>query len=317
MISPRTHTLYLAGPMTGYDRFNFDAFEKARKHLRLLGFAVVCPAEMDLRDGFDPDAGEWTPDHHDAAARRDLLAIANVDAVAVLRGFTASAGARVEITAARWIGLPVVAALNPTTDLSASVDKWLAGRGVDIPLYTFEQGATTPTTATPPARTVLEGTSEAQRGFDGHTAHLRAVDPLVVAERAQDLAEAREHAADSPSSPRPPDKAESGEVRMIDADTGAEKGRKLARFDLLPTGPLTEIAEHYGLGAAKYAERNWERGYAWSLSYGAAQRHLTAFWSGEDLDPELGDTHLSAVAFHILAMMEFARTHPEKDDRPR
>jgi dATP/dGTP diphosphohydrolase, N-terminal len=110
--------------------------------------------------------------------------------------------------------------------------------------------------------------------------------------------------------------ARSGEVRTVDPTTGAEKGRKLARFDLIPPRPLWQVAELYGRGAKKYADRNWEKGYAWSLSYAAAQRHLSQFWAREDTDTELGMPHLAAAVFHILALMEFTRTHPEKDDRP-
>jgi hypothetical protein len=106
-----------------------------------------------------------------------------------------------------------------------------------------------------------------------------------------------------------------GEVRQVDADTGAEKGAKLARFDLIPTGPLTELAEHFGAGAKKYADNNWRRRYSWSLSYAALQRHAAAFWGGEDLDPETGSKHIIAVAWHAFALAEFMETNREKDDR--
>jgi hypothetical protein len=106
------------------------------------------------------------------------------------------------------------------------------------------------------------------------------------------------------------------EVRTVSA-TGGEKGQKLARFDLIPVGPLTELAKHYGRGAQKYADRNWEKGYEWSKNYAALQRHLFAFWDGEDLDPETGTPHVVAVAWHAFALAEFMNTHPEFDDRPR
>lgn len=105
------------------------------------------------------------------------------------------------------------------------------------------------------------------------------------------------------------------ERRVVNETTGGEKGQKLARFDLLPAGPLQAVAEHFGRGAAKYEDRNWERGYDWSLSFGALQRHAWAFWGGEDIDAETGSPHLAAVAFHALALLEFATTHPELDDR--
>ena len=106
------------------------------------------------------------------------------------------------------------------------------------------------------------------------------------------------------------------EVRITDPDTGAEKGRKLARMDLIPADPLWELAEHYGKGCSKYADRNWERGYDWSLSYGAAMRHMVQFWSGEDTDVETGSKHVIAAAWHCLALAEFMDTNRAKDDRP-
>lgn len=107
------------------------------------------------------------------------------------------------------------------------------------------------------------------------------------------------------------------ETRITDPETGGEKGRKLERFDLMPAEPLEAVARHYGIGAEKYEDRNWERGYSWSLSFAAMMRHAWRFWRGEDIDPETGSPHLAAVVFHALALMEFARTHPEKDDRPK
>ena len=108
----------------------------------------------------------------------------------------------------------------------------------------------------------------------------------------------------------------SEEVRIRNQKTGGEKGQKLARFDLVPVRPLTALAEHYGRGAAKYADRNWEQGTDWSLNYAALMRHVTQWWNGEDEDADTGSHHLTAVAWHAFALLEFAVTHPELDDRP-
>lgn len=108
----------------------------------------------------------------------------------------------------------------------------------------------------------------------------------------------------------------STEEVVYNEKTGARKGSKLARFDLIPTGPLTQLAEHYGRGSKKYEDRNWEKGYDWKYSYSALQRHANAFWGGEDIDEETGSPHIIAVAWHALALAEFMQTHPELDDRP-
>jgi hypothetical protein len=118
-----------------------------------------------------------------------------------------------------------------------------------------------------------------------------------------------------------------GEVRTT-ASSGGQKGVKLARFDLLPTGPLWSLAELYGKGAEKYADRNWEKGYEWSKSYAAAQRHMNLFWSGEyfdkheetcppDCNTHTGLPHLACAVFHMFALQEWHDTHPEFDDRAK
>jgi len=95
------------------------------------------------------------------------------------------------------------------------------------------------------------------------------------------------------------------EVRVVDPVTGGEKGAKLQRFSLIPSEFLWDLAEHYGTGAKKYADRNWERGYKWSLSYDALSRHLHAWLLGEWRDPETGSPHLIAVAWHVCTLYCF------------
>lgn len=107
------------------------------------------------------------------------------------------------------------------------------------------------------------------------------------------------------------------EERVVNEATGGQKGRKLARTDLLPAEALWLLAEHYGKGGTKYADRNWELGVNWSLNYGAALRHLLQFWQGEDTDEETGSLHVIAAAWHCLALATYFKTHPELDDRPR
>lgn len=115
-------------------------------------------------------------------------------------------------------------------------------------------------------------------------------------------------------SPAPPTPLSGAQTISVNAKTGGKKRSKPLRYDLLPVGPMAEVALLYGLGAKLYAPRNWELGYDWSLSYAAMQRHLACFWAGEDWDHD-GFHHLAAVVFHALALMEYGRTHPECDDR--
>ena len=104
------------------------------------------------------------------------------------------------------------------------------------------------------------------------------------------------------------------EVRSV-SSTGGEKGTKDERYDHIPVEALATVARHYGVGAKKYAAHNWRKGYEWSKSYAALQRHTQAFWSGEDIDEETGSPHMAAVAFHALALLTYMQEHPDFDDR--
>jgi len=118
--------------------------------------------------------------------------------------------------------------------------------------------------------------------------------------------------------PKPgPTYQELDERRITDPKTGGQKGSKLARFDLLPGDALWAVAEHFGRGAVKYGEdRNWEKGYAWSLSFAALMRHAWAWWQGEDKDAETGSSHLAAVAWHALVLLAFELRGAGTDNRP-
>ena len=105
------------------------------------------------------------------------------------------------------------------------------------------------------------------------------------------------------------------EERIKNEETGGEKCRKLARFDLIPPKALWELAEHYGKGCVKYEDRNWEKGYDWGLSIGAACRHITQFMGGEDIDYETGSKHVICAAWHMFTLATFMDTQRDLDDR--
>lgn len=105
------------------------------------------------------------------------------------------------------------------------------------------------------------------------------------------------------------------ETIITDSQTGGKKGAKLARFDLIPPDALWQVAEHYGRGASKYIDRNWELGVDWSLNFSALMRHAWAFWNGSSLDAETDTHHLAAVVFHAFALMTFERYGLGTDSR--
>ena len=84
---------------------------------------------------------------------------------------------------------------------------------------------------------------------------------------------------------------------------------------LLDSFALTQLAKVLGYGEFKYEAHNWRKGMAWSRVYSAAQRHLLAWNDGEDIDPESGLPHLAHAFCCIMFLLNYSKTHQEKDDR--
>lgn len=101
--------LYLAGPMTGIEAFNFPAFNAAAGHLRDLGHDVINPAENDGGDA----SQSWA-----YYIRQDIGHVLSVEAIAVLPGWQKSRGATLEVTIARALELPILDAdtLEPVSE---------------------------------------------------------------------------------------------------------------------------------------------------------------------------------------------------------
>lgn len=106
------------------------------------------------------------------------------------------------------------------------------------------------------------------------------------------------------------------EVRTVSL-TGGEKGVKAQRLALLPSTALNRISEVYHFGASKYSAHNWRKGYEWSKSYDALQRHLSAWWERDEIDPESGLSHLAHAGFHLFALITYSGhdRYKQFDDR--
>lgn len=98
--------LYLAGPMRGYSKHNFPAFDAAAAHLRSFGHEVFNPADHDREIGFSEETVEVPPETLSAMMRWDLARVMEVDAVVFLPGWQKSRGACAERTVAHYLGLP-------------------------------------------------------------------------------------------------------------------------------------------------------------------------------------------------------------------
>lgn len=90
-----------------------------------------------------------------------------------------------------------------------------------------------------------------------------------------------------------------------------------APWHLLPYTAITEVIKVLQHGAIKYGEFNWMSGLEYSRVYSALMRHLTAWWQGEDKDPETGLSHLAHVACNALFLLTFILANRnDLDNRP-
>ncbi|WP_458368748.1 DUF4406 domain-containing protein [Pseudomonas mandelii] len=94
----RANRLYLAGPMTGFEDFNFPAFNKMAAELRAQGYVVENPAEHGVVDGAD-----WA----DYMAY-DLTRLGLCGMIALLPDWENSKGARLEVHIAEQLGMAIV-----------------------------------------------------------------------------------------------------------------------------------------------------------------------------------------------------------------
>lgn len=89
------------------------------------------------------------------------------------------------------------------------------------------------------------------------------------------------------------------------------------RYDLLPPEMLEATAEILTFGAAKYGDRNWERGMVWGRPFAALMRHLWAWWRGEPADPETGRSHLWHASCCLAFLIAYEARGVGQDDRPK
>jgi len=95
--------------------------------------------------------------------------------------------------------------------------------------------------------------------------------------------------------------------------TGAVRDRHAGkgRMDLLPPTALLELAKHFEDGAAKYDERNWEKGIPMSDFMDSALRHWCAYMQGKT-----DENHLRAFAWNAVCALATDIDRPEMQNIP-
>ena len=101
------------------------------------------------------------------------------------------------------------------------------------------------------------------------------------------------------------------------SSTGGRKDEKPIQLHAIPWEALQELGKAYAYGKGIYGDYNFRKGYKWSLSFDAMQRHQWAFWHREDRDEESGLYHMAHAVWHGLNLLFYSITKEGEDDRPQ
>jgi hypothetical protein len=85
---------------------------------------------------------------------------------------------------------------------------------------------------------------------------------------------------------------------------------------LVPDELVYGAARAFMYGAEKYSKWNWCKGLEWSRLRDACERHLRAFFAGNDFDEESGLHHLDHLAAAVGMLVAHVARGVGKDDRP-
>jgi hypothetical protein len=93
---------------------------------------------------------------------------------------------------------------------------------------------------------------------------------------------------------------------------GVKDFKGKTRWSLLPWKALEGCVKILMYGArTKYSPNNWKRVKQQGTYVDAIERHFVEYISGEEFDPESGESHLSAIMCNLL-FLEYNRMHRDR-----
>lgn len=97
--------------------------------------------------------------------------------------------------------------------------------------------------------------------------------------------------------------------------TASRYNQNKLRFDLVPTHAQEQFVTVLTLGAQKYGDENWRKGFPWRSVGASLERHLHAWKKGEDVDAESGLSHMAHIMCNAAFLLEYEQIYKEGDDR--
>jgi Domain of unknown function (DUF5664) len=98
-------------------------------------------------------------------------------------------------------------------------------------------------------------------------------------------------------------------------DRASKNDQAKPDISLLPKVFLESVAKAFMVGEKKYGRYNYCKGHEASQLIAAAQRHLTAWFEGEENDPVDGQPHLGSVGACIAMLLRQQELGTLKDNR--
>lgn len=323
--------IYLAGKMTGCDNFNYPAFHEYARRLRAKGYTVRNPAE-EFDGAQDLTRSEYMKRAHvrittcgDPDDKTPGTWFCPADAIALLPlpdrdAWRSSDGAHFEMHLALIHDLPVYYADDLERGDASPLDRQVIRDFVNPPSNRVARTATPHVTqhvtphVTPGEVRIVDPKTGGEKGRKPQRYSLvpmRAWQMILNATTPdEDGEDVQVQAYQALAILR-------DFIQRDDDDDNALCciGDRIVNALGGTTAALEAVSEVYHYGSAKYKDRNWERGYDWSLSIDSCYRHLVAVTRGQMSDPESGLPELAHALFHVLALLTFLEYNLGTDDR--
>ncbi len=101
----------------------------------------------------------------------------------------------------------------------------------------------------------------------------------------------------------------------VDLTVGNKTDHGKPRLDLLAPEFIFGVGEVLKFGAAKYDDRNWEKGMKWGRVIASLLRHTFKFMIGEKLDQESGLPHTWHISCNAMFLCAYEARGVGTDDR--
>lgn len=94
-------------------------------------------------------------------------------------------------------------------------------------------------------------------------------------------------------------------------------GIKKVPASVVPRNVIADVALGMMEGARKYGRHNYRAiGVRASVYFDATNRHLDAWWEGEDIDPDSGLSHITKAISSLVVLRDAMMNEKMTDDRP-